>query len=331
VRQVVVMMLLSSLACLSHVMAGSSASRTGRDSVILRFAGDVLLGYRYEASVSDSIPLGQAAFTLLRDADVAMVNLENPITLRGAKTPKPFNFRMHPRYLSTLLKGGVDIVTIANNHVFDYSYEGLFDTFSYLDSVGIRRVGAGRSLEDAERPVVLAIRGFRFAFLAAYGGGEAPVASKSRPGVAPRDPVRLGAQIRRLRQHDSVDVVVVNLHWGTEKATRPDNSQRSLAQQLIDAGADAVIGHHPHVLQGIERYKSGVIAYSLGNFMFGGNARSTYDTGVFEISCSKDGVTYRFIPVGIREWRAVVLTGADREKVMQSMKNLSSIFPKTIF
>jgi poly-gamma-glutamate synthesis protein (capsule biosynthesis protein) len=105
----------------------------------------------------------------------------------------------------------------------------------------------------------------------------------------------------------------------------------AFAHALIDAGADAVIGHHPHVLQGIERYGRGVIAYSLGNFIFGGNDRNSYSTGVFEIRLGSDGAHYAFIPVRVDRWRATISSGADSSGCINTVKRLSSIFPRTIF
>jgi poly-gamma-glutamate synthesis protein (capsule biosynthesis protein) len=287
-------------------------------SVTLRFAGDCLLASHYEYAAARDPGLAFEGFTLLKDADMAMVNLECPVTTRGTKVEKPFNFRMNPRFLSPLVEAGIDVVNIANNHIYDYGREGLFDTISYLDSVGIRHVGAGRNVDEARRPVIYSAGGKRIGILGYYGGGEAP-------------PAIVAADIRALRTKDSVDFVVVNLHWGTEKESVPDGAQRAFAHAVIDAGADAVIGHHPHVLQGIELYRKGIIVYSLGNFVFGGNGRDTYDTGVFEIRLTTGATSYRFIPVGIRGWKALALEGEQSERVMGKVRRLSSVFPHSIF
>jgi poly-gamma-glutamate synthesis protein (capsule biosynthesis protein) len=264
-------------------------------------------------------------------ADIAMVNLENPVTTRGKRVPKPYNFRMHPRFLRALTDCGIDIVTIANNHVFDYGKEGLFDTISYLDSSGVKHVGAGRDYREAYRPVLFHIRGRTIGFLGYYGGGEAPGAGKNRPGVARRDLPRVRDAILALKNTLHADYIVVNLHWGTEKARFPDNEQSAFARNVIDAGADAVIGHHPHVLQGIERYHDGVIAYSLGNFIFGGNSRSSYATGLFEIRLGPGNPRYAFLPVGVEDWRARMLTGGDSLRGVEEVAKLSSVFPNSIF
>jgi poly-gamma-glutamate synthesis protein (capsule biosynthesis protein) len=299
--------------------------------VTLRFAGDVLFASHYETQMWDSSRATLRGLYRLGGADATVVNLESPVTTRGTRITKPYNFRMHPRFLSALTDGGIDIVSIANNHIYDYGPRGLLDTISYLDSVGVRHVGAGRNSAEAHRPVIDTLRGREVAFLAYYGGGEAPGAGRSSPGVARRDLAQICADVRSLRDGGRSRFIVILLHWGTERATSPDRAQVEFAHALVDAGADAVVGHHPHVLQGIERYGRGVIAYSLGNFVFGGNDRDTYNTGVFEIRLGAGGAAYAFIPVRIDRWRASILSGTDSLRLIGSMRALSSRFPKTIF
>lgn len=317
----------------SLAVGSSSVPGTAADSaaVILRFGGDVLLAGYYESAMGDGPAHAFDGFPALAGADIAMVNLECPITVRGVKVPKPYNFRMPPKYLGLLAGAGIDIVSLANNHIYDFGKEGLFDTISYLDSVAVRHVGAGRNGEEAYRPVVFNVRGHVVGFLAYYGGGESPGAGKNSPGVARRDLERVVEAIGSVRRDSGAAYVVVNLHWGTEKAERPDASQRTFARALIDAGADAVIGHHPHVLQGIEQYRSGVIVYSLGNLLFGGNSRSTYDTGLFEIRLETGGPQYSFIPVRVADWRAMLLSGSDSASVVEKVRRLSSGFARSIF
>jgi poly-gamma-glutamate capsule biosynthesis protein CapA/YwtB (metallophosphatase superfamily) len=324
---------LLALVVSSFAADGSSLQSTTADSaaVILRFGGDVLLAGYYESAMDDGPAQAFDGFPALADADVAMVNLECPVTVHGAKVSKPFNFRMSPRYLRVLSDAGIDIVSLANNHIYDYGKEGLFDTISYLDSVAIRHVGAGRDGEEAYRPVVCTLRGHTVAFLAYYGGGEAPGAGRNSSGVARRELGRIVNAITSVRRDSGATYVVVNLHWGTEKAEKPDASQRAFARALIDAGADAVIGHHPHVLQGIELYRSGVIVYSLGNFVFGGNSRSTYDTGLMEIRLGTGGPRYSFLPVRIADWRAKLLSGPDSAFVIERVRRLSTGFARSIF
>ncbi len=297
--------------------------------IVLRFGGDVLLGGHYERAASTDVGLAFHGFSLFRNSDVSIVNLENPVTTSGAKTPKTFNFRMDPRFLQSLKAAGISTVSLANNHVFDYGSEGLEDTFCWLDSAGIRYIGAGRNSAEAHTPFTFSKGNQKVAVFGYYGGREAPAAGRTNGGVAVRD-LRLIIRDIKLAREAGATYIVVILHWGTEKAEMPDASQRWFAHSLIDAGGDAVIGHHPHVLQGVERYRSGVIVYSLGNLVFGGNNRSTYDTGVFEIALCDRDTTYRFVPVGVRNWHLVELTAGDSLRVWEKVQQLSKIFPNTI-
>ncbi len=299
------------------------------DTVIMRFAGDLLLAGHYEAAAQESSGLAFEGFDLFRTDDISMVNHECAITSRGRKVTKPYNFRMRPAYVEALPRAGIDLVNLANNHIYDYGREGLFDTISYLDSLGVLHVGAGRDQVEARRPVVLRVKGRRVGFVGYYGGGEAPVARGAAPGVALRQIDVIIADIRALR--NSVDYLVVTLHWGTEKETLPDAGQRAFARRIIDSGADAVIGHHPHVLQGIERYGQGVIVYSLGNFVFGGNSRDSYDTALFEIRLFGTGAAFDVIPLRVRGWRVRPLDGEGGNRVRKTIEKLSSGFENTIF
>ena len=300
-------------------------------SIIMRFGGDCVLAEYYEQFVGNDIGLAFRDFNLLKDPDIAMVNLESPVTTRGEKVSKPFNFRTKPEYLQVLKDAGVDIVNIANNHIFDYGKVGLFDTIEYLDSSAIGHVGAGRNRFEAHKPVIFSKYGRSIAFLGYYEGGEAPAAGNNRPGVAKRTIELIRKDIRALKKSGGINFIVINLHWGIEKASVPEPWQIQFGRQVIDAGADAVIGHHSHVLQGIERYKSGVIVYSLGNLIFGGNSRSTYTTGLFEIRLTNQEPEYRFIPVGVENWQARELTGREADEVLESLNQLSLHFPASIF
>jgi poly-gamma-glutamate capsule biosynthesis protein CapA/YwtB (metallophosphatase superfamily) len=317
------------LALAAILFQSAWSSSADSTAVTLRFAGDVLLGGRYEQAVGSDVDRAFRDFSLFKTADLSIVNLENPVTTRGEKVPKPFNFRMHPRYLKALTNAGIFTVSLANNHVFDYGRVGLNDTFQWLDSARITYIGAGRNSKDAHRPALLNRAGHKVAVFSYYGGGEAPAAGQKSAGVARRDLSLIKRDIR-LARDDGATYIVVILHWGTELADTPSVTQQLCARSLVNAGVDAVIGHHPHVLQGVERYRSGVIVYSLGNCVFGGNSRSTYDTGIFEITLC--GVTrdYRFIPVGLRNWHLETLGGRDSLRVIEKVRRLSKVFPNTI-
>jgi poly-gamma-glutamate capsule biosynthesis protein CapA/YwtB (metallophosphatase superfamily) len=311
--------------CLSPNILASSPRSTRADSsqkVILLFGGDCLFAEHYEREVGNDIHHAFEKFDLFRNADVAMVNLEGPVTLRGTKQTKPFTFRMLPVHVDILTKAGIDLVNIANNHIFDYGIDGLYDTVQYLDSAGVNHVGAGMDGEAAHRPVILDVKGVRIGFLGYYGGKESPWAAGGSPGVARRNIDLIGSDVRELRTRDHVDFVVVNLHWGTEKATSPDSDQVDFAHHIVDLGAEIVIGHHPHVLQAVESYRSAIIAYSLGNLIFGGNGRSSYDTAVLEIRLDQSSINYRLLPVRVSEWGAQPLLGDEADSLLNNIDQL---------
>ena len=235
----------------------------------------------------------------LASADVAIVNLEMAITERGEPYEKEYVFRAPGSAALTLVGAGIDVVSLANNHVFDFGREGLEDTISVLDEVGILRPGAGSNNAEAYAPRILTLdNGVRVAFVSATAvvpGGFASGAD--RPGVADAKwaTPRVLAAVRAAAAGN--DVVVVSLHWGVEREPCPNEEQRTLAQQIIEAGADLILGHHPHVLQPIETLDRSVIAYSLGNFAWHPRYGITGDTGVLEVVFDGSRIEgYRFHP-----------------------------------
>jgi poly-gamma-glutamate capsule biosynthesis protein CapA/YwtB (metallophosphatase superfamily) len=310
--------------------AEGSTSGDSSSTVLLSFAGDCTFTNHFEDFVGDRVGYPFERFDLLSKSDISMVNLENPITLGTQKVKKEFNFRMDPKYLKVLQLGGVDVVTVANNHIFDYGTQGLLDTIHFLDSVGIKHVGAGRDLNEARKAVLFDIKGLRIGFLGCFGT-DAFAATSNQAGVAPRSEPMLIKDIRSLKQIDKVDFVVVNIHWGREKALYPQQWQVNLAHSLVDAGADLVVGHHPHVLQGVERYKNAFVAYSLGNFLFGGNSRSTYDTAVLKVELGRSVRRISIVPIHVKDWQPSVLSGLEGERVVASVRERSRRFRESIF
>ena len=243
--------------------------------------GDVLLGLTEPEGVDPFTKVEPS----LSSADVAIVNLEMAITERGEPYDKEFVFRAPGSAALTLAGAGVDVVSLANNHILDFGSVGLEDTISVLDEVGILRPGAGANNAEAYAPRVLVLDNeIRVAFVSASAiipGGFS--AGAERPGIADAKWAipRVLAAVRAAASGN--DVVVVSIHWGVERATCPSQDQRGLAQQLIEAGANLILGHHPHVLQPIETFDRTVIAYSLGNFAWHPRYGITGDTGVLEI------------------------------------------------
>ena len=257
------------------VADGSLADSDDMDDapVTLVFTGDVLLSdyvlNNYNAKGIEGV-VSPDLLTELQQADLTVINNEFPFSTRGSQAPdKQFTFRVDPSYVRVLTDMGVDIAGLANNHVLDYGADALLDTFDTLDQAGIDYMGAGVDSERASKLITRRIGGQTFGFLAA--SRVIPVVSwdvaNSSPGVfTTYDPTRLAAAIRDAREQ--CDYLTVMVHWGIERDEYPQEYQTQLARQYIDAGADLVIGAHPHVLQGVSYYKNKPICYSLGNFIF---------------------------------------------------------------
>ncbi len=243
------------------------------EPVTLVFTGDVLLSDYVLSNYNSSGISGVVSpdvLNQLTQADLTIINNEFPFSTRGTQAPdKQFTFRVNPSYVSVLTDMGVDIAGLANNHVLDYGSDALLDTFDTLDAAGIDYMGAGEDLSRASALITKEIGGQTFGFLAA--SRVIPVVSwdvnNSSPGVfTTYDPTQLVTAIQEAR--DKCDYLTVLVHWGIERDAYPQEYQTQLAKQYIDAGADLIIGAHPHVLQGISYYNGKPICYSLGNFIF---------------------------------------------------------------
>ena len=300
-------------------------------TVILYFTGDVTFSDYFENYVDKKIDYAFKNLKWFSEADISMVNLENPLTSGGSPVEKKFNFRARPEYADILTYGGVDIVTIANNHIYDYGDQGVYDTLNKLAEKSIHFIGAGRNINEARHPVIFYIKGFRIAYFAYYGThkhSDSNPATEDSAGTAARQLPIIKEDIAKYR--DQVDYIVVNFHWGNEKAEYPEKNQVLFAHSVIDFGADIIVGHHPHVLQGIEVYKEKIIAYSLGNFIFGGNSRITYDTSVLKIEIKKT-IQASVIPIRVNYWQPTLLEGKEGELLIKKVEKLSSVFNKSIF
>lgn len=260
--------------------AGNDENAGENEPVSLVFTGDVLLSSYVQSNYDRAGITGvleEGLLERLNRADITIVNQEFPFSTRGVQAEdKQFTFRVNPFYVSVLQDMGVDMVTIANNHVLDFGDEALLDTMDTLEEAGILYAGAGKDKRRAMELQVMEVHGKKVGLLAA--SRVIPVPSwnieNHQPGVfCTYDPGLLLGEIEKAKEQ--CDYLCVYVHWGIERNTTPEDYQKSMARQYIDAGADAVIGSHPHVLQGIEFYQGKPIFYSLGNFVFNQDIAST--------------------------------------------------------
>ncbi len=298
------------------------------------------------------------------EADVAFANLESPASYLGEPYPgKPENvtFRSDPASLFGLKWAGFDVVSLANNHMNDYGPRALRETLDYLDLLEIARCGSGSSAGEARSPAIVVKNGVKLAFLA-YAEpiwsvieaddilnpriltriekrlhGISPVAQvvadPDNPGTGPEGVAlaRLESIVEDIRSVRGVykpDYILVSVHWGEEHQHYPQKWQKILGRAIIDAGATAVLGHHPHVLQGIELYHGGAILYSMGNFVFDMRAEATYESAFFELLLAGGMLeSLRITPVVIE--RGSYIPGAARgdraARILADIKNWSGV------
>lgn len=268
----------------------------------------------------------QKVAPVLRSADIAFANLENPLSDRARHTGA---FRAPTQLADALRWAGIDVVSIANNHAFDAEEQGLFDTIDALSRAGVGRVGGGRDLEDARRPFIIERNGIRFAFLGYtqfVNVGPSAFALPDRSGVVPLNPLLIEEDIRRVR--DQVDYVVVSFHWSRENTQEIHEEDRTFAHGVVDAGADIVLGHHPHVPRGVEVYRGGVIFYSFGNLVFGHGHDYWMDNFLARITLDRERIDQvEILPVagtGSRLAQPYLLTGDEAKPVLSDLQRRSA-------
>lgn len=238
------------------------------------FVGDIMLGRGVENQIIKNGGDFRFPFLLMKDyldgADLVFGNLEGPISNRGRNQGSIYSFRFLPEAAEGLKFAGFDILSIANNHIWDWGKDALVDTPEILNNLDIQSVGAGSNYVEANQPAFFNFNNTRIAFLAFTNlYPKSLVAGEDVPGVSDFD---LGSMREAIREASKkVDLVVVSWHWGEEYQDKSNSGQQRIAKEAIEAGADLVIGHHPHVFQEVEKYRDGFIAYSLGNFVFDQN------------------------------------------------------------
>ena len=257
--------LLVAAAGLCAALAATSAPAT--ESVTLVFAGDIVLDDAAGAMIARGEDPVAAFAPFFRSADIRIGNLECVVATTGSAGDKNYTFRAHPRTLP-FLKRHFDAMALANNHSGDYGREAFAEMLGLLPAAGLQFFGGGHNLTEAHTPLIVERKGLRIALL---GYNEfmprSFEADFDAPGVAWSEDEQVVADIRAARSRYRADVVIPVMHWGWENEPVANARQRALARTMIDAGADAVIGGHPHVTQDTEQYRGKPIVYSVGNFV----------------------------------------------------------------
>jgi len=260
----------------------------------------------------------ESASAVFANADMGFVNLECCISSDGTPAPgKAYTFRGPPDAAAGLSRAGVKVVSLANNHSKDFGTGALLETFAHLKENNVAYCGAGNNAAEAYSPAVLAAHGRKVAFLAfTWVFPEGWQATESSPGCAVTfDHDRVASAIRAAKAKN--DYVVASFHWGIELATSPDAEQRELAHLAVDSGADLVLGHQPHVVQGLELYRNRLIAYSLGNFVFSPPREISSKTFAVMAVLGPEGlVQAKIVPMVISACRPVIISGSAADSLL---------------
>jgi poly-gamma-glutamate synthesis protein (capsule biosynthesis protein) len=315
----------------AHARAAETSPQD--ESFTIAAVGDLMFGNRTEPFLKEFGPAYpfKDVIPFLGKADVVVGNLESPISLRGtAVQNKKFTLRAGPIAAQALKSAGFRVVTLANNHTMDFGPLALQDTLAALDENDILYTGAGMDLVDARAPALLKVKGRTLAFLAySLTFPLEFFASTSRPGTAPGYADFVKADIEAIRPQ--ADIVIVSFHWGAELMIAAKDYQIELGRQAIDWGADLVLGHHPHVLQELEVYKGRLIAYSLGNFVFGSESERTNTSMILLLTFQGNRLArVEAVPLDVNNYRVKyrprVLTGRPAADALDGINAASARF-----
>ena len=321
----------ATLAAPTLLLPAASAAASPSPEVSVVAVGDLFFDHSSRqliASQGGKAPLTYVA-PYLRTSDLTIGNLENPLSNRGqAVGGKPSNliFEGDPRAVKGLVASGFDLVALANNHMMDHRKVALADTLKTLNRAGIAHAGAGMNTAAAWRPAIVTRNGARIAYLSftdIVPGGFTP--SSSRPGVAiGRNMTRVKAAIRLAKRQ--ADYVIVSFHWGVEQSYTMNSQQIRDAHAAVNAGADMVLSHHPHVVQGFEFYRGKLIAYSLGDFVFPYKTIEGRKSVILRATLTPHGtIRASVIPVYLGEYgRPKPVTGSLARAILKRVRATSS-------
>ena len=307
--------------------ASPEAGKSVGEDLLLSFTGDCILGTDEYFAWDTGLPAyydlyGPEYFlknvrSIFEEDDLTIVNMEGTLTEETTRVEKQFAFKGDPDYVKILTSSSVEAANVANNHSHDYGEKSFQDTVNILETNGIRTFGY-------DNVAIMEIKGIRVGMFGIY---ELDDHLERIPQVK--------KDIAKLKEQQA-DIIVAVFHWSNELVTVPDENQVTLAHLAIDEGADVVVGHHPHVVQGIEKYKGKIIAYSLGNFCFGGNTHPTeMDTFIFQQKFVLNGAKnitaseYHVIPCRVssettyNNYQPTPLTGEEAKETMHKIQERS--------
>jgi poly-gamma-glutamate capsule biosynthesis protein CapA/YwtB (metallophosphatase superfamily) len=292
--------------------------------------GDVMIGRLVNEQMNHvpALYIWGDVYSLLESNDLNIINLEAALTHSPHLVPKVFNFKADPYKVKALVGASIHVANLANNHILDYSEEGLLETLATLDKAGIKHIGAGRNITEASAPVIIDIKGIKIGILGCTDNEPGWLATQSQPGVKFLEIGNIEAireDIQKLRPQ--VNLLILSIHWGPNMVERPSKAFVQFAHDLIDCGVDLIHGHSAHIFQGVEVYKGKLILYDTGDFIDDyyvdpllRNDRSF----LFLVKCTKEGIQeLRLIPVLIGPCQVNKANLSEALQIIQRMQKLS--------
>lgn len=275
-----------------------------KENVSIAVTGDVMFARNMESVLSmDSSPFAGVS-DVISNVDLLLINFENAATTSENAVKDDVPLKCSPSYVPLARANNLTVAALANNHAFDYGVQGMRDTVDNLKKANITPFGAGNSEQEAHAPVVEEVNGRKITILnymdsenfAEYSQEVIPMAKGSNPGYSAYSSADAKKQIE---EHNDSDLIIAYMHYGNEYSTSPNADQKRMSHELIDYGADVVIGSHPHVPQGIEMYNGKPIFYSLGNFIFDQSNEETHVAYFVKMDISGDQGTCTVYPIHI--------------------------------
>ena len=302
---------------------------SGPATITVSAVGDMIFDRAVKSLIAKkggAAPLADVALRLAA-SDVAVGNLESPLAASGSQEPsKSVTFRGAPKAIEGLKAAGFDFVSLANNHALDYGKTALADTIASLDAAGIAHAGAGPDRGSAYAPAIIVRRNARIAYLA-----FSDVVPSGFAADAKRGGIATGRQLSTVtdaikQAKTQADYVIVSFHWGVEYQDDATSQQVHDAHAVIDAGADMVTAHHPHVIQAVEMYKGKVIAYSLGDFVFDHFSRKTGEAFILDASMGPAGVSAVTVtPVYLdADGKPKIVEGEEAAVILRRLRTISA-------
>ena len=313
------------------------AIRETKENITIGIMGDVMLGRTVNEKIGQTsyeYPWGDFRVVLAKN-DINLANLECTLTSSTCMVPKVFNFRARPDRVHSLKAGSVTVVSLANNHIFDYCSAGLTETINTLDLNNILHTGAGKTTAQAQQPAIITKKGLIVGIIGATDNEPGWQAGSKKAGTNffyPKKPSYLIQQILQLRP--LVDVLIVSLHWGPNFVEKPSRLFQDLAHRMVEAGADIIHGHSAHIIQPIEFYKDKLILYDTGDFIDDyavDQVKRNDETCLFLVTIGKRGIeTVRIVPGMIQNMQVNRAKNKDSARIIDKINRISREFGTTI-